>query len=105
MERICEPELIDEPLQAEAYAAADFSSGDRAVLERIDALMRLSSRPAAGAGGAAGAGWLVEQMAEVQRRRGEEGPGREGQGGEKGAEAEPEEEHGGRSGARPSPPA
>ncbi|MEA5399413.1 methyltransferase [Synechococcus sp. BA-124 BA4] len=38
MERICEPELMDEPLQAEAYAAADFSSGDRAVLERIEAL-------------------------------------------------------------------
>jgi SAM-dependent methyltransferase len=38
MERICEPELMDEPLQAEAYAAADFSSGDLAVLERIAAL-------------------------------------------------------------------
>ena len=38
MERICEPELMDEPLQAEAYAAADFSSGDLAVLERIEAL-------------------------------------------------------------------
>lgn len=39
MERICEPELMDEPLQAQAYAAADFSSGDRAVLERIDAVL------------------------------------------------------------------
>lgn len=39
MERICEPELMDEPLQAQAYAAADFSSGDRAVLERVDALL------------------------------------------------------------------
>jgi SAM-dependent methyltransferase len=39
MERICEPELMDEPLQAEAYAAADFSSGDRAVLERIEAVL------------------------------------------------------------------
>ena len=38
MARICDPELMDEPLQAEAYAAADFSSGDRAVLERIEAL-------------------------------------------------------------------
>lgn len=41
MERICEPELMDEPLQAEAYAAADFSSGDLAVLERIAALPAL----------------------------------------------------------------
>jgi SAM-dependent methyltransferase len=39
MERICEPELMDEPLQAEAYAAADFSGSDRAVLERIEALL------------------------------------------------------------------
>ncbi|MDM7952855.1 MAG: methyltransferase domain-containing protein [Cyanobium sp. CZS 25K] len=39
MERICEPELMDEVLQAEAYAAADFSSSDRAVLERIEALL------------------------------------------------------------------
>lgn len=39
MERICEPELMDEPLQAQAYAAADFSSGDRAVLERIEAVL------------------------------------------------------------------
>jgi trans-aconitate 2-methyltransferase len=38
MERICEPELMDEPLQAEAYAAEDFSCGDLAVLERIAAL-------------------------------------------------------------------
>ncbi|MEA5390691.1 class I SAM-dependent methyltransferase [Cyanobium gracile UHCC 0139] len=41
MERICEPELMDEPLQAQAYAAADFSSSDRAVLERIAALPAL----------------------------------------------------------------
>ena len=34
MERICEPELMQDVLQAEAYAAADFSSGDRAVLGR-----------------------------------------------------------------------
>ncbi len=39
MERICEPELMEDVLQAEAYAAADFSSGDRAVLARIEALL------------------------------------------------------------------
>jgi SAM-dependent methyltransferase len=39
MERICEPELMDEPRQAQAYAAADFSSGDRAVLERVEAVL------------------------------------------------------------------
>ncbi|MBW4529410.1 MAG: methyltransferase domain-containing protein [Aphanothece saxicola GSE-SYN-MK-01-06B] len=39
MERICEPELMEDPLQAEAYAAADFSSGDRAVLGRIETLL------------------------------------------------------------------
>ena len=39
MERICEPELMEDVLQAEAYAAADFSSGDRAVLKRIDTLL------------------------------------------------------------------
>jgi SAM-dependent methyltransferase len=36
MERICEPELMEDVQQAEAYAAADFSCGDRAVLGRID---------------------------------------------------------------------
>lgn len=35
MQRICEPELMDDDLQAQAYAAADFSAGDQAVLERI----------------------------------------------------------------------
>lgn len=39
MERICEPELMEDVQQAEAYAAADFSSGDRAVLGRIDDLL------------------------------------------------------------------
>lgn len=39
MERICEPELMQDVLQAEAYAAADFSSGDRAVLGRVEALL------------------------------------------------------------------
>ena len=35
MERVCEPELMDDRGQAQAYAAADFSAGDRAVLERL----------------------------------------------------------------------
>ncbi len=39
MERICEPELMQDVLQTEAYAAADFSSGDRAVLGRVEALL------------------------------------------------------------------
>jgi trans-aconitate 2-methyltransferase len=38
MERIVEPELMDDVLQARAYAAADFSATDQAVLERIDFL-------------------------------------------------------------------
>ncbi|NQV11708.1 MAG: class I SAM-dependent methyltransferase [Cyanobacteria bacterium] len=37
MERICEPELMDEPLQAQAYAQADFASSDQALLDRIAA--------------------------------------------------------------------
>jgi trans-aconitate 2-methyltransferase len=39
VERICEPELMQDVLQTEAYAAADFSSGDRAVLGRVEALL------------------------------------------------------------------
>ncbi|MCP9833264.1 methyltransferase domain-containing protein [Cyanobium sp. Aljojuca 7A6] len=39
MERRCEPELMEEALQAEAYAAADFSGSDQAVLDRIEALL------------------------------------------------------------------
>ena len=38
MDRVCEPELMDEAEQAQAYAAADFSAGDEAVLERLSAL-------------------------------------------------------------------
>ena len=38
MDRICEPELMDDQAQALAYAAADFSAGDRAVVERFAAL-------------------------------------------------------------------
>ena len=32
MERIPEPELMDDPAQAQAYAATDFSSSDRAMV-------------------------------------------------------------------------
>lgn len=35
MERICEPELMDDPLQARSYADADFSASDAALVERI----------------------------------------------------------------------
>lgn len=38
MERTPEPELMDGVEQAQAYAAADFSAGDEAVLERVSAL-------------------------------------------------------------------
>lgn len=39
MQRVCEPELMDAAAQAAAYAAADFSAGDRAVVERVVALL------------------------------------------------------------------
>jgi trans-aconitate 2-methyltransferase len=35
MQRICEPELMDDSAQAAAYANADFSAGDQALLERF----------------------------------------------------------------------
>jgi len=35
MQRICEPELMDEPSQARAYADADFSASDQALVERL----------------------------------------------------------------------
>jgi trans-aconitate 2-methyltransferase len=35
MERIPEPELMDDPAQARAYADADFSSSDQALVERL----------------------------------------------------------------------
>lgn len=38
MERTCEPELMDGQPQARAYAEADFSAGDQALLERVDQL-------------------------------------------------------------------
>ena len=38
MQRVCEPELMDGAEQAAAYAAADFGSGDRALVDRLAAL-------------------------------------------------------------------
>jgi SAM-dependent methyltransferase len=38
MERICEPELMDDAEQARAYAEADFAAGDRALLKRTEDL-------------------------------------------------------------------
>ena len=35
MQRVPEPELMDGRVQAEAYAAADFSTGDQAVIDRL----------------------------------------------------------------------
>jgi trans-aconitate 2-methyltransferase len=35
MERICEPELMEDPLQVRAYADADFSRSDRAMVQRL----------------------------------------------------------------------
>jgi trans-aconitate 2-methyltransferase len=45
MDRICEPELMDDPLQAQAYAAADFGLTDQAFTERILALLSSRSHP------------------------------------------------------------
>ena len=39
MERIVEPELMDDPLQARAYAEADFDRSDEAFAERFLALL------------------------------------------------------------------
>jgi trans-aconitate 2-methyltransferase len=38
MERICEPELMDDAEQARSYADADFAAGDRALLKRTEGL-------------------------------------------------------------------
>jgi SAM-dependent methyltransferase len=38
LERICEPELMDDPEQARVYAEADFDASDAALVERIIAL-------------------------------------------------------------------
>lgn len=43
MERICEPELMDDPFQAHTYAHADFEESDRAFTAHILALV--ASRP------------------------------------------------------------
>lgn len=37
--RVPEPEVMNDPLQVEAYAAADFSRSDQSVVERVDALL------------------------------------------------------------------
>lgn len=42
MERVVEPELMDDEDQALAYAQADFSSSDAAIVERIQALFPVS---------------------------------------------------------------
>jgi SAM-dependent methyltransferase len=47
MERICEPELMDEPLQAEAYAEADFAPTDQAFTDQVLALLAAAPAPAA----------------------------------------------------------
>jgi SAM-dependent methyltransferase len=39
MQRRCEPELMDDPLQARVYAEADFSRSDQAFTDRILALL------------------------------------------------------------------
>jgi SAM-dependent methyltransferase len=39
MQRVCEPELMDDPPQARAYAEADFASTDQAFTDRILALL------------------------------------------------------------------
>jgi trans-aconitate 2-methyltransferase len=44
MERRCEPELMDDPLQARVYAEADFTSTDQAFTDRILALLADSDR-------------------------------------------------------------
>lgn len=38
MDRVPEPELMDDRIQAEAYAAADFSASDQALIERLAVL-------------------------------------------------------------------
>ncbi len=43
MQRICEPELMDEPIQARAYAMADFNRTDQAFCDRV--LRLLAERP------------------------------------------------------------
>ena len=40
--RLLEPEVMNDPLQVDAYAAADFSVSDQAVVDRIDQLLALA---------------------------------------------------------------
>ena len=47
MQRLPEPELMVDPAQVLAYAAADFSGGDQRTLDRIEALLRSDSGRAA----------------------------------------------------------
>jgi 2-polyprenyl-3-methyl-5-hydroxy-6-metoxy-1,4-benzoquinol methylase len=61
MERIVEPELMDDPLQARAYAEADFDRSDQAFTERFLALLGQhfprSGPPALDSGPASSPGW------------------------------------------------
>lgn len=40
--RVLEPEVMNDPLQVDAYAAADFSVSDQAVVDRIEQLLALA---------------------------------------------------------------
>ena len=42
IQRTLEPEVMNDPLQVDAYAAADFSSTDQAVIERVAQLLQAS---------------------------------------------------------------
>ena len=42
MQRVPEPELMDDPQQVQAYAQADFSDGDRRTLELVESLLARS---------------------------------------------------------------
>ena len=44
MERVCEPELMDDALQARCYAEADFSASDADLIERLLALLPAGQR-------------------------------------------------------------
>jgi trans-aconitate 2-methyltransferase len=46
VERICEPELMDDQLQAEAYAAADFAASDQALITGLAARFPKGPGPA-----------------------------------------------------------
>ena len=51
MERVCEPELMEEPSQAQAYAEADFSVSDDAFTDRVLALLAERQQAATAAPG------------------------------------------------------